>query len=155
MFLTKSYIWEKSCSWVIGKNVLSQSDCRIFKSTISPEQVDETASFFACWHKFTKIRSWSKFFWLGMVKNWCGQSGLWTLKMTGKYGQSGDGTLENWLYLKNEQLDKLIFCMLMQIHEKEELIKFFWVGMVKNRCDQLGCGTLKLTVSHKWADGIN
>ena len=32
----------------LGQNALRQSDCRIFKLTISPEQIDETASFFAC-----------------------------------------------------------------------------------------------------------
>ena len=74
--------WEKSCSWDIGQNHLSQSDCRIFESTISPEQIDETASFFACCYKFTKIESSLKIFWLGMVKNGCGQSGPWTLKLT-------------------------------------------------------------------------
>ena len=30
----------------IGENALSQPDCRIFESTISPEQIDETGSFF-------------------------------------------------------------------------------------------------------------
>ena len=70
-------------------NALSQSDCRIFKSTVSPEQIVETASFLACWYKFTKIKSWLKFFWLGMIKNGYGQSGLWTLI---------------WLYLKNEPM---------------------------------------------------
>ena len=59
-----------------------QSDCRIFKSTISPEQIDESTSLFACWYKFTKIKSWLEFFWLSRVKNGCGQSGLWTLKLT-------------------------------------------------------------------------
>ena len=29
----------------MGQNILSQSDCRIFKSTLSPEQVNETAWF--------------------------------------------------------------------------------------------------------------
>ena len=38
--------WEKFCSWDMGQNALSQSHCRIFKSIISPEQIDETASFF-------------------------------------------------------------------------------------------------------------
>ena len=33
---------------LLFQNALSQSDCRIFKSTISPEQIDETASFFVC-----------------------------------------------------------------------------------------------------------
>ena len=38
------------------------SKCTIFKSTISPEQIDETASFFAYWYKFTKIKNWLKSF---------------------------------------------------------------------------------------------
>ena len=43
VFLHKSRIWEKSWSGDIGQNALSQSDCRIFESTITPEQMDETA----------------------------------------------------------------------------------------------------------------
>ena len=34
---------KKSCTWDIDQNALSQADSRIFKSTISPEQIDETA----------------------------------------------------------------------------------------------------------------
>ena len=44
MFLQKSYIWEKSSSIDIGQNGLSQSDSKISKSTISPEQANETNS---------------------------------------------------------------------------------------------------------------
>ena len=51
-YLLCFYIWEKSCSWHIGQNALSQSDCRIFKSTSSSDQIDEPFSFFACWCKF-------------------------------------------------------------------------------------------------------
>ena len=40
--------WEKSCSGDVGQNALSQSDCSIFKSIISPEQIDEIVVFFAC-----------------------------------------------------------------------------------------------------------
>ena len=32
----------------IGQNALSQSDCWIFKTNISPEQSDERVSIFAC-----------------------------------------------------------------------------------------------------------
>ena len=39
---------------------LDQSDCRIFKSTISIEQNDERGWFFACWYKCTEIKSWLK-----------------------------------------------------------------------------------------------
>ena len=132
-------LWEKSCSWDIGQNLFSQSDCRICKWTISPEQIDEIVMliwpfwsldskieltnginlffaywfmkismkvlgvgmvenrcgqscdgilkltiseewtdginwFFACWYRFRKIKSWSKNFWVGIVKNGCGQS---------------------------------------------------------------------------------
>ena len=48
---------------------------------ISQEQIDETASFFACWNKFTKIKSSSTIFCFGMVENECGQSGHGTLKL--------------------------------------------------------------------------
>ena len=70
--------------------MLSARDRKIFKSTISSEQIDETALFSACWYKFTKNKSWLKIFWLGMVKNGYGQYDLWTLKLT---------------YLKNEQIE--------------------------------------------------
>ena len=33
--------------------------------------------------------------------------------------------------------------------------KIFRVDIVKNKCDQSGDGTLKLTVSEEWTDGIN
>ena len=46
------------------------------------KQIDEAASFFACWYKLIKIKIQSKYFWLGMVKNGYGQSSLWTLKLT-------------------------------------------------------------------------
>ena len=77
---------ERSCSWDIGQNVLSQSDCRIFKSTSSPEQLSERVSFFPCWYKFIKIKIRSKLFWLDMVKKGSLDSGI-------------------WLYLKNENME--------------------------------------------------
>ena len=43
VFLYRSCTWEKSGSWDMGQNALSQSDCRIFKSTISLEQNNEKA----------------------------------------------------------------------------------------------------------------
>ena len=41
--LKKSVAYKKAC---MGQNALSQLDCKIFKSIISPEQIDEIASFF-------------------------------------------------------------------------------------------------------------
>ena len=64
--------WKKSFFWDIAQNAHIQWHCRIFKSVISQEQIDETASFFVCWYKFPKIKSWFKISRLGMVKNGCG-----------------------------------------------------------------------------------
>ena len=77
----KSHTWEKSGSWDIGQNALNQSDCSIFKLTVSLEQNDENAWFFAYWCRFIEIKSWLKNIGVGMVKNGCGHSGLRTLKL--------------------------------------------------------------------------
>ena len=60
-FLHKFHIREKSCLWDTGQNALSQSCCRILKSTISPEQMDKTAAFFACWCNFKYWKLFEKF----------------------------------------------------------------------------------------------
>ena len=49
--------------------------CRIFESTISLEQINKVAWFFACSYKFSLSKSWSKNFGVGAVKNGSGQSG--------------------------------------------------------------------------------
>ena len=51
MFLCKSHISEKT--------VLIQSDCKIFKSAMFPEQINEIAWFLLCWYEW---KSWLKFF---------------------------------------------------------------------------------------------
>ena len=43
--LHKSHIWKIFLSWDMGQIVFSQSDCRIFQLTISPEQINEIAWF--------------------------------------------------------------------------------------------------------------
>ena len=118
MFLHKSFIWEKSCSWDIGQNALRQSNCMIFKRTISPKQINETTSFLACLYKFTKIKSGLKIFWLGMVKNGYGQSGLWALKFTISQEWS-DGI--NWFFACCYRFTKI-----------KSWSKIYWMGMVKN-----------------------
>ena len=65
----------------MGQNALGKSDCRIFKSTISLEENDEKAWFFACWYIFIEIRSSLKNIGVGLVKNGFGDSGLQTLKL--------------------------------------------------------------------------
>ena len=66
----------------MGQNVLSQSDCSIFKSTIFPEKINEIAWFFTCWYKLTKIKSWSKNLGVDVVRAGYGQPGHRTLKFT-------------------------------------------------------------------------
>ena len=137
---------------------LSQSDCRIFKSNISPEKIDETVSFLACWYKFTIIKSWLKVFWLSIVKSWYDQSGFWTLKLTVVkrwYGQSGFWILK--LTASQEWSDGInwFFACWYKFIQVKRWLKMFEVGLVRNRCGQSCDRTIKFTVSEEWADGIN
>ena len=81
LFLLKFHIWEKSGLLDIGQNALSQSDYRIFNSTVSLEQNDEKTWLFAWWYRFMKVRSWLKNIGVTVVKNRCGHSVLRTLKL--------------------------------------------------------------------------
>ena len=57
-FLHKFYILKQSSEsspWDMYRNALSLP---IFKSIIFPKQGDKMVSFFACWYKFMKIKSW-------------------------------------------------------------------------------------------------
>ena len=140
-FLHKSYIWEKFCSWDKGQNVFSQSERRTFRSTISAEQIDKTASCLACWYKFTKIKRWLKIFCQGMVTNGYIQCGLWTLKLT--VFQEWTGEI-NWFFV--------CWYKFMQI---KRWWKILGVGVVKNGCSQSCDRTLKFNVSEEWVDGRN
>ena len=90
MLLHKTYIWEKSCSRDIGQNALSQSDSRIFKSNIFPEQIDETAS---CFCMFIQIHNNSKLIKIFLVGH--GQKWVWPI-------WSLDSKIDN---LKNELME--------------------------------------------------
>ena len=109
-------------------------------ASISPKQIDEIALFSGRWYKFPKIKSWLKSFCWGMVKNECGQSCLWTLKLTASQERT-DGT--SWF-----------FTCLYNFTQIKRWLKIFGVSMVKNGCDQSGDGTLKLTVFEEGTDGI-
>ena len=52
------------------------------KLTVSEEWTDGINWFCACWCRFSKIKSWSKIYWVDMVKNSYSQSGYGTLKLT-------------------------------------------------------------------------
>ena len=90
-----------------------------------------------------KIKSSLKIFWLGMFKNGCGQSGLWNLKLI---------VSEEWTHGINNFFACWFWYKFIQI---KSCLKIFRVGMVKNGCGQSGDGTVKLTVSKEWTDGIN
>ena len=77
------------------KNGCGQYGHRTLKLTAFEEWTDGLKWFFACWYKFTKIKSLSKICWEGMVKNWCGQSGHWTLNLT-VFEKWTDGL--NWFF---------------------------------------------------------
>ena len=70
----------KSGSWDMGQNPCGQSDCRIFKSTLSPQESDQKAWLFSCRHRIMEIKKWSKNIGVGVVKNGCVHSGLRALK---------------------------------------------------------------------------
>ena len=74
-------ILENVGSWDMCQNVLGQSDCRIFKSTISLEDNDEKVWLFACWYKFIKMESWLKNIGMSVVINVCTHSGCRNLKL--------------------------------------------------------------------------
>ena len=123
-FLEKTFFAPK-----IGGNVLKIgiADCRIFNSTISPGQTDETASFFAWWYKFTKIKNWLKIFGWAWIKNGCGQAGVWTLKLI---------VSEIWT-----DGIKWFFTCWYKFMQIKRCLKIFAVGMVKNGCSQSGLVT--------------
>ena len=106
---------------LLRKNIVPEIQAKIPLSTqfasISPEQVDETTSFFACWYTFTKIKSWLKSFWSDMVKNECGQSGLCTLKLTVSQERT-DGT-------------KCFFACWYSFTQIKRWLNIFEVSMVK------------------------
>ena len=52
----------------MGQIALDQSDCSIFKLTISLEQNDEKAWFFVYWCRFIEIKKWLKNIGVGVVK---------------------------------------------------------------------------------------
>ena len=83
----------------MAKNWRGQSCYWTSKMTVSEEWTYGINWFFACWYRFKKIKSWSKIFWVGIVKNGC--------------GQSDHGTRD-----KLAVSSILVFCMQVQIQER-------------------------------------
>ena len=94
----------------------------------------------------TQIKRWSKIVGVSMVKNGWGQSGDTTLNLT----VSEKWKWTDFLHVFVADGNKLIFCMLTQIHKNFNVDqKFFCVDRVKNWCGQSGDGTQKLAISQK------
>ena len=91
-----------------------QSGDGTIKLTVSEEWTDGITDFL---HVYTKIKNWSKIFWVGMVKNGCGKSGCGTLKLTVSQKLT-DGT--NWY-----------FACWYKFRKAKSWFSDFWLGMVK------------------------
>ena len=77
--------------------------------------------YFACWYRFTKTKSWSKNFWVGMVKNGCEQSGHRILKLN---------VSQKW----TDRINWFFACW-YKFRKAESWFNNSWVGMVKNNHD--------------------
>ena len=92
------------------KKGCGQSCDGTIKLTLSEEWTNGINWFLVCWWRFITVKSWLNIYWVGMVKNVCGQSGHETLKLT----------VQNW----TEEIT-WFFCMLVQIQEGRKLIQSF------------------------------
>ena len=83
------------------------------------------------WISFFSRTNWW-IFWVSMIRNGCGQSGVWTLNLT---------VSEQW-----PDGIKWFFACWYKCMQIKRCLKMFEVGMVKNGCGQSGDRTLKLTI---------
>ena len=92
-------------SWLgsMVKNVYGKSVHKTLKLTVSEEWTDGINWFFACWYRFTKTKSWSKYFWGRHGQKW-----LWLV--------CSQDYKTDWISKTNRR-NKVIFCMLVQIQE--------------------------------------
>ena len=55
IFLLKYHIWEKFAYWDMSQNALSPLDCRVFKSDIKHEKIDELTWFLVFRYRFNTV----------------------------------------------------------------------------------------------------
>ena len=84
---------------------------------------------YACWYVITKIKSWLKLFWVGMVKNECCQSGHRAQKWI------------DWI--------KSFFSCWYEFRKAKSWFNYFWVGVVKNDHGFLVHETLRICCTFK------
>ena len=135
--------------WDMKQNALSQSDCRISKSTMFlehdisiPLENDVKAWFFACWYKIMKIESRLKNIAVSMFKIGCDYSCHRTLKMA---------VFQEWI-------DKISWFLAYwyKFRKAKRCFNNCRVDKVKNGQNCLAHGTLESGVGHNdlmnWAD---
>ena len=120
----------------MAQSVLGQSDCKIFKSTISQEQSDEIAWFFCMLIQILGNKKFVDKVCMCKVKNECSHSGHSNL---------------NFAVSQEEMygINRYFACWYKFIKTKG-YFNDVWVNMVKNGHVLLGHRTLKFTVSQKW-----
>ena len=133
-FLHKSHTSGKSGSWDLGQNSLGQSDCRIFKSTLSLEQNDEKAFFFAFWYRHMELKINQKI--LG------GHRQKWEWSLWSQISKIGCISRRN-------SLNKPVFGVLIKIQKR-----IFWLVVVEIGPCLFGLWTLLYLKNEfmKWAD---
>ena len=148
MFLHKSYIWEKSCSWDVSQNALSQSNCMILNELFLRSKLRKSGLWTL---KFTVSQELTDFLHAGA--NSCKLKGRWKFRgwcSQNRCGQSCDGTLK--LTLSEERTNGInwfLVCSCRFITVKS-WSKIYWVDMVKNGCGQSGHGTLIFNLTLTW-----
>ena len=114
---------------------LSQPDCRISKLNFLQNKLMKWPYFLHDDTNSWKL-GWLKNFWMDMVKNGCGHSGHWMLKLA--------------LSLESRNKIKWFFACWYYFRKVKIYVNYFWVGLVKNDHGILVCETIKSVVFQKW-----
>ena len=100
--------------------------------TVTQEWADGISWFFACRYRFINIKSWSKMYWMSMIKNRCGQSGHRTLSLKLTLSQIWTDRI-NWF-----------FACWYKFREAKSWFNDSLVGLVKNGSELLVYDNLNL-----------
>ena len=100
------------------KNVYGKSVHETLKLTVSEEWTDGINWFFACWYRFTKTKSWSKYFWGRHGQKW-----LWLV--------CSQDYKTDWISKTNRR-NKWFSACWYKFRKVKSWFNDFWVGVVKN-----------------------
>ena len=133
--MQKFQIWKTSGSWYMSQNALGQSNCRIFKSTISLEQSDENSQFLT-WYKLMEIKNALK-----ILK--------WAWSKMDVATQSQDSK-PDFILRKNFRINWFLLYW-YEFQKAKSYYNNVWVLVGNNGF--LGLRTLKSAVFQEWIDG--